>query len=68
MTNTAFADELKAARARRGMTQQQLADTLGVAEKTVRLYESGTTAPTVGTLKGIAKALDVSPNELLGWG
>ena len=61
-----FNDNLRAARERKGMTQKELAENIGVAKSTYSLYESGNREPNVQTIKKIADILNVSADELLG--
>lgn len=60
------ADAIRAERARRRMTQHQLAAIAGLSAATIRHYELGRTSPTVADLRRIASALDVHPCALLG--
>ena len=52
----AFFDRLKEGRINAGLTQEQLAEKLGIAKSTLSGYESGNREPTVAT---IAKAMDI---------
>lgn len=61
-----FNENLRAARERKGMTQKDIADSIGVAKSTYSLYESGNREPNVQTIKRIADILNVSADELLG--
>lgn len=58
------ADEFRAARAKAGLTQQQVADKAGVQRETVTHAENGDHQPTMATLLKLAKAVDV-PFETL---
>lgn len=59
---------IKEARLRRGMTQQELADKLGVSLQTVSKYERGVRDNLQqGTVDKFAKALGVSPAVIMGW-
>lgn len=49
----------------KGLTQQQLADQLGVTNKTVSRWETGKYMPDLSLLKPICESLDISLNELL---
>lgn len=53
-------------RKKKGMTQKQLADKLGVTEATVSRYESNTATPPLDTLRTISSIMNVSLDELLG--
>lgn len=61
-----FNENLKFARERKGISQKDLAEIIGVAKSTYSLYESGNREPNVQTIKKIADALNVSADELLG--
>ena len=54
-------------RRRKSMTQAELATLLEVTPGTVSQWESGTTEPTLRSVKKIAKALGVSPGWI-AWG
>lgn len=57
----------KAARAARGLSQQDLADILGVEQPTVQRWETGVREPkTIDMLVKLCDALDVSADALLG--
>ncbi|MGW6699601.1 helix-turn-helix domain-containing protein [Nocardia sp. NPDC055049] len=60
-----IAAPLRAARARRGLTQEQLAKLSGFAPQTISRFETGDRDPRVGQLMRLAAALDVSPSALL---
>ena len=62
----AFYDRLKESRIKSGLTQEQLAEKLGIAKSTLSGYESGNREPNVQTIKKIADVLNVSADELLG--
>jgi transcriptional regulator with XRE-family HTH domain len=61
-----FNENLRTARERKGISQKDLAESIGVAKSTYSLYESGNREPNVQTIKKIADALNVSADELLG--
>ena len=63
--NTALARVLRARREQLRMTQMQLAVAIGGSEVAVRRLERGVQTPTVTTMILLAKALDISPEELL---
>jgi transcriptional regulator with XRE-family HTH domain len=61
-----LAGRLKALRAERGLTQQQLADAAGLSQQTVGHLESGRRhRPTGDTLVRLAEALGIPPALLL---
>ncbi len=61
-----FKDRLRAARMHRGMTQQSMADVLGVALRTYQQYEQGKTFPSYDSLRSLADVLDLPTDWLLG--
>ena len=64
MTELEFAERLKKYRRARGLTQQELADRLGVSNKSVSRWESGG-YPDMATLGPLARALGVTVDDLL---
>jgi len=60
-----FGDRLKKYRHEKGMTQQELADLLGVSNKTVSRWESEGGYPDVSMLVPLARALGVTVDDLL---
>lgn len=48
---------IKAVRLKRGMSQQELADAIGVTKSTISKYEKGQREPKYNVLRGIAAAL-----------
>lgn len=62
-----FYENLRNARLRKGLSQKELAEKLGVARSSYCMYESGDREPNIITILKIADLLDVSTNELLGY-
>ena len=60
-----FAHRLAAVRKQRGLTQQTLADTVGIRITQIRRYEAGTSQPTLDVLRALAIALSVSTDALV---
>jgi transcriptional regulator with XRE-family HTH domain len=60
-----FAKRLVTARHAKGMTQQALADQVGIHVTQVRRYEAGTSQPTLDVLRALAVALSVSTDSLV---
>lgn len=60
-----FSEKLSALRTTRGLTQQQMAQMIGVGIAQIRRYEKGSSSPTLEVIKNIAKTLGVSADELL---
>lgn len=57
---------LKEIRLKRGVSQQEIADSLGLARNTVSGYETGVSEPSIENLIKLADILDVSVDTLLG--
>jgi putative transcriptional regulator len=57
-------DAMKQARLRQGLSQQALADQLGVSRQTVNAIESGDYNPTIRLCVGICRILGVTLNDL----
>jgi transcriptional regulator with XRE-family HTH domain len=60
-------DRLRKAREEFGLSQKDMAATLGVARNTIGNYELGATEPSAATLRAWARACRV-PAEWLAWG
>ena len=63
-----FSENLRAARERRGLTQQQVSDLMGIDKSTYCGYETEKRQPDVQKLKKLSKILGVSGDELLETG
>lgn len=55
---------MKAARAAKDLSQQQLADIIGVSRQTISAIEKGDYNPTINLCVAICKALDKTLDEL----
>lgn len=64
-TTMDFPDRLTALRRDRNLTQQALADAVGVHVTQLRRYEAGTSQPTLDVLRKLAMTLRVSADLLL---
>ncbi len=60
-----FPQRLAAVRKRNGLTQQALAERVGVHVVQLRRYEAGASQPTLDVIRGLATALSVSADLLL---
>lgn len=60
-----FATRLADARKERGLTQQALADRVGIHVTQIRRYEAGTSSPTLDVLAKIAMAMNVTTDSLV---
>jgi len=67
MKNRNLAKRVKELRKRNGLSQEGLTENSGLSLRTIQRIENGETEPTADTLKRIAKALNVTPNELVDW-
>lgn len=61
-----FSERLKSARLKAGMTQQEVADAVGVTKAAVCTWEGGTARPRMSKMEELAAALGMSVTELLG--
>ena len=61
-----FSDRLKGLREKNDMTQEQLAKVSGVSPRTIQRYECGTSRPRLDAAEKLAKALNISVDQLLG--
>ena len=61
-----FNENLREARLRKKLTQQQVADRLGIAKSTYCQYETGASEPNVLRLKELARILETTGDALLG--
>lgn len=62
-----LAANIRAERARKHFSQEELAKKAGLSAAAILGYEQGLYAPGAGALYAIAEALHVTPNDLLGW-
>jgi transcriptional regulator with XRE-family HTH domain len=60
-----FAETLSKLRKDKGLTQEDLAKRVGVGIAQMRRYEKGASSPTLEVIKGMAKTLGVSADELI---
>ena len=63
-----FYEELKAARIKAGLTQQQIADGIGITKSTYCGYETAKRNPDPQRIKQLAKVLHISADTLLDTG
>lgn len=57
---------LKTARANKGLSQQKLADLIGVSRSTIAMWETGGSQPDNESLKKVSNVLQVTTDYLLG--
>lgn len=60
-----FPTQLIQLRKQRNLTQQQMADEVGIHVNQIKRYEAGTTQPTLEALVKITKSLHVSMDDLV---
>lgn len=65
LPDVAFPDRLTALRKERTLTQQALADEVGIHVTQLRRYEAGTAQPTLDVLRRLALALRTSTDVLV---
>lgn len=61
-----FPERLKETRQAHGLTQEFLAEKVGIAKNQIWLYETGKVEPRMSTLIGLAEVLGVSIDWLVG--
>lgn len=61
-----FAENLKALRRQAGMSQEKLAEKLGVSRQAVTKWETNTGIPDIENLMAVSTLFDISIDELLG--
>lgn len=61
-----FDERLKSLREEKGLTQVQLSELTGITTRQIQKYESGQSRPRLDAADKLAKALNVSTDELLG--
>ena len=59
-------ENLRLCRERHGYLQKELADKLGISERTLQRYESGESEPTVSVLVKLSQLYDMSIDVILG--
>jgi transcriptional regulator with XRE-family HTH domain len=67
MKNEELSKRIKALRQRKGMSQDELADMSGLSLRTIQRIENGETEPLGDSLKRLASAFDVAPDEITDW-
>lgn len=63
--SSTFAERLKELRKKAGITQEQLAEIIGIHEATIRRWELSQRQPRMDEIKKLAQALNVTDDELL---
>jgi transcriptional regulator with XRE-family HTH domain len=65
LTNMSIAQRLVSLRKQKGLTQQALADAIGLHITQVKRYEAGASQPSLEALKKIAQTLRVTTDSLI---
>ena len=60
-----FSEKLREVRKKRGLSQKQLAEELGVYQKDISRWEKGLYSPSTDTFRSICVILNVSADEML---
>ena len=63
--STKFANTIYSIRRDRNLTQKELADLIGVSDRTISKWENGTTVPDLCQIRNICKKLEISPSLLI---
>ena len=63
---TIFSTRLKALRLEKGLTQQQVGESVGTDKRSVHVWEKGSSAPSIETFCRLADVLEVDLNFLVG--
>ena len=66
MTDIKIAENLTQLRTTKGVTQDEVAKTLGISNKTISKWENGTSSPDLAMLVALAAYYGVSTDALLG--
>lgn len=67
MENSELSNRVRVLRSRKGLSQEQLAETSSLSLGTIQRIENNETLPRGDTLTRLAIALQVSPDELIDW-
>ena len=62
-----LAQRIKVLRTRKGLSQEELAEKTGLSLRTIQRIENGETEPRGDSLKRLAAAFDVLPDEIADW-
>lgn len=63
--STKFANTIYSIRRDRNLTQKDLADLIGVSDRTISKWENGTTVPDLCQIRNICKKLEIYPSLLI---
>lgn len=60
-----FADNIRRCREKKNLTQKELAETVGITQQALSLFEQGMKVPGIITAVDIARKLDTTVEELI---
>lgn len=63
----AFSDNLRKARKKKGLSQKEVAEKLGIDQTTYSTYETGTRIAGVDKVPELLAILDISADDLFDW-
>ena len=66
--NLSIGNKIKTLRKQRGITQEQLADSIGISFQAVSKWENNQSCPDISVLPDLADVFGISVDELLGKG
>ncbi|MBQ2964497.1 MAG: helix-turn-helix domain-containing protein [Clostridia bacterium] len=62
-----FSENLASLRKSKGLSQEEIADRLGVSRQAISKWENGQALPETANIMKLCEILEVTPNELLGY-
>ena len=65
MADKAFGDNLSKSRKKAGLSQEELAEKMGITRQTISKWETGASVPDVEELQRLCAALSASAEELI---
>lgn len=66
LSNTMLSDNIRNYRKKANISQDELAEKLGVSRQSISLWETGQTQPTIDNIIALAKIFNITSDELLG--
>ncbi|MGM0621206.1 MAG: helix-turn-helix domain-containing protein [Bacteroidota bacterium] len=67
MTNNELAKKVRELRTRKGLSQEILAENSGLSLRTIQRIENGETEPRGDSLIRLARAFNITPDEIIDW-
>lgn len=68
MNDYGFGNFIRDMRTKRGLSQFQLGRLIGVSDKAVSKWESGTAVPRISKCRKLADIFDITLDEMMMWG